>query len=94
MGARDLIDAISLKESGLKRFDTQIALTDEDDGTDVEVVYDYDNIGEGDVDYAGKKDVAPWIEDVLLDGKSIIDSLSAETILKLTNKAYSHIVGR
>ena len=94
MGARELIDALSLKESGRNSFDTQIALNDEDDGTDVEVIYDYDNIGEGDADYAGKRDVAPWIEDVLLDGKSIIDSLSEETIKKLTLEAYAHITGR
>lgn len=74
-------------------FTTEIDKGETGELTKVDVRYDHEPIGEGDADFNGKKGIAVWIEDVLWDGQSIIDTLSKEQIEELEVQAHTLVTG-
>ncbi len=73
-------------------FTTEIVRGEEEQGIKVDVRYDYESIGEGDADFNGRKGIAVWIEDVLWDGQSILDTLSKEQIEELEVQAHKLVI--
>lgn len=89
MGARQLIDSLTAAELSLKEATGEFVswVSFDDDEFEATIHFGYESIGPGDADYDGKRGVSTWIEDILVDGKSVYDKVPKEQIRALELEA-------